>query len=257
MTYGELDDAALSWATESAFGVNFTEIPKQVIICPIQIEEFFKEFHTTIEKHELDSEEVKSGFQVSKGEKRVLFCRGGIGASMFADLSYILCNCENIQEIIFVGTGGGLGKSIETADINIPPSCLRFDKVLEILLPLEAPAKAHSEISVKIKQLIEEEVKDLGISVHSSLHATVPFLLSETKQFLNELQKQNVRSIDMELSVLYALANHFHKRATGIIRIGDLPLRGLPIWESKKHKLDLKLRVHTAILNAIINYVFT
>jgi len=108
-----------------------------------------------------------------------------------------------------------------------------------------------------IKSLIENEVEDLGISVHAGLHTTVPFLLSETKQLLNDLQKQKVTSIDMELSVLYALANHYKKRVLGIIRIGDLPLRGLPIWKSKTHKLDLKHQVHNAILNAIINYLFT
>ncbi len=257
MTYGELDEAALSWATQSAFGVDVASMPKQVVISPIRTEEFFDEFHVVLKEKELDSVEVKSGYQVSNGEKQVLFCRGGIGASMFADFSYILCHCDNVQEIIFVGTGGGLGKRVETADINIPPLCLRLDKVLEVLFQPEAPAKANPEMSNKISHLIEKNTEDLGISVHGGLHATVPFIFSETKQFLDDLQKQEVISIDMELSVLYALANHFKKKALGIIRIGDLPLRGLPIWKSRTHKIDLKRQVHNSILNAIINYLFT
>ncbi|MFX1563292.1 MAG: hypothetical protein ACFFDP_08285, partial [Promethearchaeota archaeon] len=146
MTYGELDDKALSWATESAFGVNAESMPKQVVICPIRIEKFFKEFHEVLSENKLDQEEVKSGFQVKGGERQVLFCRGGMGASMFADLSYILCHCKNIQEIIFVGTGGGLGHNIETVDINIPLLCLRLDKVLEVLLPPKLPAEADIEM---------------------------------------------------------------------------------------------------------------
>lgn len=60
----------------------------------------------------------------------------------------------------------------------------------------------------------------------------------------------------MELSVLYALANHYHKKAAGIIRIGDLPLNGLPAWKSRSYRVQLKKEVHTKILNAIIDYLF-
>jgi len=124
-------------------------------------------------------------------------------------------------------------------------------------LPPEAPAKAEPDILEKLKGLIEEEVRSLGIKVHSGIHATVPFFLSETKQLLTDLQKRGVLSVDMELSVLYALANHYQKKAAGIIRIGDLPLKGLPAWKSRSYKVQLKKEVHTKILNAIIDYLFS
>jgi purine-nucleoside phosphorylase len=161
-----------------------------------------------------------------------------------------------LEEIIFVGTGGGIGKDMESGDINLPTSCIRLDKVLERMLSPEAPAKADLDMVKKIKHLIEKEIQDIGIRIHEGANATVPFFFSETEQFLTDLRNQGALSIDMELSVLFALANYYHKKVAGIIRIGDLPLDGLPTWKSRQYKLELKSEVHKRILNAILNYVF-
>jgi len=257
MTYGELGRTALRWATTLMFGLEPDSMPERVVISPFAVEEFFEDFQDTIATRKLTCRKLDRSFLVGRGDTRVLFCRGGIGASIFADFSYILCHCPNVREIIFVGTGGGLGRDVNTVDINIPPACLRLDKVLEIMLPPEAPAKATPELANQIRKHIEREIRNLGVRVHSGLHATVPFLLSETKQLLTGLQNRGVISVDMELSVLYALANRYGKQTAGIIRIGDLPMRGLPMWKSRNHKLDLKRQVHNRILNAILNYTFT
>jgi len=260
MVYGELGSKALAWATQFVFGLDPASMPARIVITPLKVEEYFDDFQAMITGRDLKFERTtgvsRSNFLVWKGGKQVLFCEGDVGASNFADSSYILCHCRNVKEIIFVGTGGGIGENVESADVNVPPSCIRLDKVLEILLPPEAPAKAEPDMVEKLKGLVEEEVRSLGIKVHSGIHATVPFFLSETKQLLTDLQKRGVLSVDMELSVLYALANHYQKKAAGIIRIGDLPLKGLPTWKSRSYKVQLKKEVHTKILNAIIDYLF-
>jgi len=256
MVYGELGSKALKWATRFGFGLNPESMPSRVVITPLKVEEYFEDFQAAITGKGLTFERVDSSFLVRNKNKQALFCKGGIGASNFADSSYILCHLKNVEEIIFLGTGGGLGEHVESADINIPSSCIRLDKVLEMILPPEAPAKADSYLAEKLKGLIENDVRDLGIKVHNGVHATVPFFLSETKELLKDLQKKGALSVDMELSVLYALANYYHKKAAGIIRIGDLPLKGLPTWKSLTYKRGLKKEVHKKILNAVINYLF-
>jgi purine-nucleoside phosphorylase len=255
MAYGESRKRALKWATKFVFGLDPDLMPSTVVITPFKIEECFKDFQAIITSKGLKLEKVGDSFLVRIGNRRVLFGVGGIGASNFADSSYILCHCKNVKEIIFVGTGGGIGEHVKTVDINIPSSCIRLDKVLEILLPPEAPAKADPKLAERLKIAIEKEVRNLGIKVHRGKHATVPFFLSETKQLLMNLQKQGVLSVDMELSVLYALANHYDKKAAGIIRIGDLPLKGLPAWKSVSYKLKIKKEVHNKILAGIISHL--
>jgi len=256
MVYGEMGSEALRWATQFDFGLDPESMPSQVVITPLKVEDCFKDFQAIITRKGLTIEKVGNGFLVWKECKQALFCEGGIGASCFADASYILCHLKNVKEIIFVGTGGGLGEHVESADVHIPSSCIRLDKVLEFILPLEAPANADHDLAEKLESLIENEVRDLGVKVHNGMHATVPFFLSETESLLRNLQKRGALSVDMELSVLYALANHYHKKAAGVIRIGDLPLKGLPAWESRSYKRELKDEVHKRILCAIVNYIF-
>jgi len=256
MAYGELENEALEWATRFAFGLDPPSMPSKVVITPLKVEECFENLQTTVTSKGLALKKIGNSFVIWRGDRRVILCEGGIGASKFADSSYILSHCKNVQEIIFFGTGGGIGENVESADINIPTSCIRLDKVLETLLPPEAPAEADLDIVKKIRSLIEEKIQGLGIKVHEGIHATLPFFLAGTKQVLADLQKRGALSVDMELSVLYTLANHYHKKVAGVIRIGDLPLKGLPTWKSRSYKVELKKEVHKRILDAIIDYLF-
>jgi len=256
MAYGELGSKTLKWAAQNVFGLKPESIPARILITPLKVEDFFEGFQVAITREGLIFDKVGNSFLVSKGNRQVLFSEGDTGASNFADSSYILCHCRSVEEIIFVGTGGGIGEHVKSADINIPPSCIRLDKVLEIFLPPEAPANADRQLERELKSEIRKTVGKLGVKVHSGVHATVPFFLSETKLLLTNLQKQGVLSVDMELSVLYALTNHYNKKAVGIIRIGDLPIKGLPAWKSRSSKLRLKREVHAKILHGIINYFF-
>ena len=257
MVYGELGREALTWATDSVFGLKQSQLSERVVISPFRIESFFTDFFAVLEEYGASHQETKTGFMVQTKNQRVLFCRGAIGASMFADIGYVLCNSRNVEEVVFLGTCGGISQEAQTADINIPSQCLRLDKVLEIFLPPEAPAKADDGLAGQVRKLVEEEVGGLGVNLHDGLHATVPFLLCESKPFLMDLMNQGVLSVDMELSVLYALANHFSKKAVGIIRVEDLPLQGLYIWNAREDKLMLKESVHTAILRAVLRFVLS
>jgi len=257
MVYGELSDEVLERFTQLQFGLTPSSIPSTVVITPSKIENYFQNFKKVIMEKGLRIERVKGNFIVGKDSRKVLFCEGGVGSSNFTDSSILLCHCKNMEEIIFVGTGGGIGEDMESGDINLPTSCIRLDKVLEVMLPLEAPAKADLDLVKTIGQLVEKETQDIGVRIYEGVNATVPFFLSETEQLLIDLRNQGALSIDMELSVLYALANHYHKKVVGIIRIGDLPLDGLPTWKSRQYKPELKSEVHNRILNAVLNYVFT
>jgi len=257
MAYGELGNRALKWATRTAFGLDPASMPPEIVITPLKVEECFAHFREILTSNELVFEKAGDGYLVRKGDQRALFCEGGIGASNFADSSYILCHCGNVKEIIFAGTGAGIGVDVESADVNAPPSSIRLDKVLEIFLPPEAPANADPDLTRNLKVAIGKAVQNLGVKVHSGLHATVPFFLSETRGLLTSLQRQGAISVDMELSVLYALANHYDKKAAGIVRIGDLPLKGLPTWKSRSYKLKLKKEVHRKIAQGIINHLFS
>jgi purine-nucleoside phosphorylase len=141
MAYGELKGRALKWAANAAFGLCLESFPRRVVVSPVRIEQYFSNLPRLFTQERVNFSTAGNGFLAQKNGEKALFCEGGTGASRFADSSCALCHCPNVEEILFVGTGGGIGKNIQTADINVPPSCVRLDKVLEILLPPEAPEK--------------------------------------------------------------------------------------------------------------------
>jgi len=255
--YAELKGEALNWVVRLCFGLPLKKMPDKVVVTPLKVKAFFgDDFKKRVEGRGTTVKKIDDNFLVKRNGQVALFCTGGVGASLFADNTYILCHVPRVDEIIFVGTGGGIGKEVNTADVHIPHTCKRLDKVLEVLIPLDVPAKADEQTIGELLSLMKAEVEDLGIKVHSGIHATVPFVCSETKELLTSLQRQGVLSVDMELSVLYALADHYGKRAAGIIRIGDCPLRGLMFWNSIKSKVKLKAEIHRRILYALLKHLF-
>ena len=255
LTYGELSADLMRWATEAFIGLEESDIPDTLVLIPFPIERLFSEFLTLVDSEGFATEAIKCGYLVRNKDARVLFCRTGIGASVFADIANILCNCQNTKTILFTGTAGGLSDQVQIMDLNVPRSCLRLDKVLEILLPLDAPANADSQLAHKIQTNLENNMTELGVPVHSQPHATVPFITCETEAFLTDLQRRGIWTVDMELSVLYALANHYQIPSAGILLVEDLPLHGLPFWKCRDFKLELKQRVQKIILQTILQII--
>ncbi len=256
--YAELKGKALDWVVRSQFKLPLKRMPNKLVVTPLNVRAFFgDDFKKRVKSRELAVEKINDNFLVEKNRRQAaLLCTGEVGASAFADNIYVLCHVPKVNEIIFVGTGGGIGKEVDTADVHVPHTCKRMDKVLEVLIPLDIPAKADEQIIGELLPLVKEEVEGLRIKVHSGIHATVPFVCSETRNLLLSLKRQGVLSVDMELSVLYALANYYDKKAVGIIRIGDCPLKGLMFWNSVKSKVRLKGEIHRRILYALLKYLF-
>jgi purine-nucleoside phosphorylase len=255
--YAELKGKALDWVVRSHFGLPLKKMPDKVVVTPLAVKAFFgNDFRKRVENRDFAVKKADDNFLVKKNKQWALFCVGGMGASAFADSVYILCHVPQVSEIIFAGTGAGIGKPVNTADVHVPHTCKRLDKVLEVLIPLDVPAKADKQVIGELLPLVRGEVEGLRIKVHSGIHATVPFVFSETRDLLLSLQRQGVLSVDMELSVLYALANYYDKRAAGVIRIGDCPLKGLMFWDSVKSKVRLKGEIHRRILYAVLKHLF-
>jgi hypothetical protein len=83
------------------YGVRFwlepDAMPASVMISPVKIDECFEDFQTTVTSKALESRRVQSSFLVWNDQKSALFCKGGTGASNFADSAYVLCHCVNAE----------------------------------------------------------------------------------------------------------------------------------------------------------------
>jgi len=84
------------------------------------------------------------------------------------------------------------------------------------------------------------------VNIYSKLYATIPFLYSETKEFLEYLKEIGVATIDMEVSSFYRITNYYGKKALAILRVSDIPLSNY-YFSSKEYESWKKERKEKAL----------
>ncbi len=179
---------------------------------------------------------------------------GGRGASDFTDSSLLLCKIPNVEEILFVGNGAGIGKNIRSKDIHIPKICERFEQVTKFIVSDDFISDSSDSMSEKIKKILSKWIIDEDIMIHTATHATVPFFYSETDIFLKELSKKSI-TIDMEMSVIYTIAKTHQKKCCGLLRIGDLPLQGEEVWKTTNlRRPHLNSRIKEIFMKSIFDF---
>jgi hypothetical protein len=99
MAHEEMEDELLKWAVQSAFCLNPTSMPANIVITPLRIAETFPYFPATLEANMVTFKKAGSCYLVWNNSQPVLFYEGGLGASNFGDSSFVL-PCRNIEEIV-------------------------------------------------------------------------------------------------------------------------------------------------------------
>jgi len=214
------------------FGIEELEFPDKIIVTPLPVEHDFPDgFEERLREIGIEYKWIKSedrllklfkgNLYVKKDNKSGLVIFIGRGLIDFTERIRILCLIENIKEILFIGSAGSLNDNVTTGDINIPKYAIPFEDVSSWYIDIsEAIPKADEHLFNKILKLSS----NARVNIHSKLHATVPFLYSETKEFLEYLKEIGVATIDMEVSSFYRITNYYGKKALAILRVGDMPL---------------------------------
>jgi len=217
---------------KSEFGIEESEFPDKIIVTPLPVENTFpddfeerlKEMNIEykwFKSHDYQLKPFKGNLYVKKDNKSGFIIFTGRGLIDFTERIRILCLIENIKEILFLGSAGSLDDNVITGDINIPRYIIPFEDVSSWYIDIsEAIPKADEHLFNKILELSS----DAKVNIHSKLHATVPFLYSETKEFLEYLKEIGVATIDMEVSSFYRITNYYDKKAVAILRVSDMPL---------------------------------
>jgi purine-nucleoside phosphorylase len=263
MAYGDFTPENLNTAVFDLFGIYPEEFPRKVVIYPFGIENFLgqnwdKSLNTSqIKEIEIPDRyfSIYKNYEISTEDKRFLILMGGRGASDFADSSTLLCNVSNVEEILFVGNGAGIGNRVRSKDIHIPLTCRRDDQVTNFIVDDKFSANADNAMSAEIAEITRRKIGELDINIYQEMHATIPFFYSETEEYLRKLQELSVLSIDMEMSVIYTIAKINRKKCAGMLRIGDLPLIGEEVWEvTSKRRPELNQQIRSIFLQTIVEW---
>jgi len=216
------------------FGIREKEISNKIVVIPLPFEALFpKDIEKRLKEFEIDFEWYKVPHIMLKNYKGNLFLRRknkkgfimflGRGLIDFTERIRLLCSITKVKEILFIGSAASLDEKIKPLEFNIPLYVVPFENVSTVYsdfindLPI-----AHKTLWKRIINLVKEE----GCIFHTKLHATIPFIYMETKRFLEYLKDVGISTIDMEVSGLFRIANHYKKKAAALLVVWDTPLFG-------------------------------
>lgn len=187
------------------------------------------------------------GFVTYTGEASgipISACSTGIGCPTTAIAVEELMKI-GAETFIRVGTTGSLQPSIDTGDIVVATSAVKWDGTSKTYAPIEYPAVAD----INTVSALLASAKELKTPVHTGIVAsTDAFYVSDTKPTI-ELGRINVLSIEMECSTLFTLASVRGKKAGAILAVDGNLVKGTGKAEFEPGEIsgELDPRVQNAI----------
>jgi uridine phosphorylase len=153
--------------------------------------------------------------------KRVSVGNGGRYAPDTAITTEILCGA-GAEALIRVGSCGSLQDNVKIGDLVIVTGALRGDGTSRYYVAENFSTIAHGDIVAALKQAAE----DLKVRYHLGWIFTTDALFQETAELIQQLNEQNISSIDMVTSTFLTIAQVRGKKAGAVLAVSDECLYG-------------------------------
>ncbi len=266
MVYHDLlrDPEARNQIFLDEFGMEENKLTPRVVVSPIPFKYIFPEDYeerlrnTGIAFHYVHPDDaILSAFHgnlvLEKDGRRgyVLFL--GRGVVEFTERIMMLSTSEKVRDILFLGSAGGI-KDLYTGDLVVPYAIIPFENVSDIYVDTVRHLPLPNDDLVKE---VFDYAKETGLKVVSGLHATVPLIFMETREFLEYLAKIGALTVDMELSAFFRILNRNRKRGAALLRVSDIPLHGQHFYseEYERTKKTLRRRALEGMLHVALRFL--
>ena len=153
--------------------------------------------------------------------KRVTVGNGGRYAPDTAITTEILCGA-GAESLIRVGSCGSLQESVKIGDLVIVTGALRGEGTSRYYVAENYSTIAHPQIVGALKKAAE----NLNVRYHLGWIFTTDALFQETPELIQQLNEQNVSSIDMVTSTFLTIAQVRGKKAGAVLAVSDECLCG-------------------------------
>ncbi len=248
--------------TKGFMGLSPEQFPRVVVIGPYRFERLLGRgvLQRTARSRGLVAEEVRNyhtragrSWMVSEhGDRSAFFFMSHMGVVFAADTAILLSRIDPVEEVIFLGSAACLQEEMRSQDFNLPTKCLRTEKILGDRYPRKARAEADRSLRDMLANHLSPHAGVLGSRILDGLHATVPYVLIETTDFLQGLRRRGVFTLDMELSVYYTVLHSAGKRVAGMIMGGDRPLEKVLMGQKDK---QLGREMGKCLAGAVFDYL--
>ena len=123
---------------------------------------------------------------------------------------------------IRVGTTGALVPHLDSGDIVVATSAVRWEGTSRTYVPLEYPAVA----SIEVVNALISAADELGVTVHSGIIISSDAFYGGNDEVLRRFGDVNVLSIEMESSLIFTLASVRGMRAGSICTVDGNIFKG-------------------------------
>jgi uridine phosphorylase len=153
--------------------------------------------------------------------KRVTVGNGGRFAPDTAMTTEILC-AAGAESLIRIGSCGSLQDHVKIGDLVIVTGAIRGEGTTSYYVPKNFSTLGHPDIVRALRQAAES----LQVRYHLGWVFTTDALFQETPELIQELNEQNISSIDMVTSTFLTIAQLRQKKAGAILAVSDECLYG-------------------------------
>jgi len=165
--------------------------------------------------------------------KKVSVMASGMGMPSMAIYSYELFNCFEVDNIIRIGSIGGISENIKLRDIVVAVSCSTNSNYVN---QFGLPGTYAPTASYKLVSLAVDKCKEIGSSYHVGNILTSDTFYNDNKENDSLWDKMGVLGVEMESAALYCNAARAGKNALAICTVSDHVMRGesLPAKERQE-----------------------
>jgi uridine phosphorylase len=153
--------------------------------------------------------------------KKVTVGNGGRFAPDTAITTEILC-AAGARSLIRVGSCGSLQAHVKIGDLVIVTGALRGEGTTRYYVPENFSTLAHPDIV----GALQKAAQSLNVRHHLGWIFTTDALFQETPELIQQLNAQNISTIDMVTSTFLTVAQVRQKKAGAILAVSDECLHG-------------------------------
>src|SRR5690606_8490190 len=155
-----------------------------------------------------------------------------VGSPVAALIIEVLATAEP-KATLFLGTCGGLHRSLEVGDFILPTAAIRDEGASRHFMPPQVPALPTFKVQKFVSQIIIERGLDYRTGV---VHATDTRFWEFNEDFKQILYDERALGIDMETATLFSVGFASKVPIGALLLVSDLPLRrgGIKTRDSAK-----------------------
>lgn len=163
------------------------------------------------------------GFTGNYKGKRVSVMGGGMGVPSAGIYSYELFNFYDVDNIIRIGSGGGIAENVHVRDVVVGMgACTNSNYALQYNLPgTFAPIASYDLLNRAVKAAEELKINAVVGNILSS-----DTFYDDNENALLLWKKMGVLAVEMEAAGLYMNAARAGKNALCLLTISDCPFLG-------------------------------